>query len=52
MPASSIADQEGVRAWRHLSADFVEVFIHRLGIGRRHDDGGADTEVRANRANR
>jgi len=37
-------------ARRHLRADLLEVLVHRFGIHHRHDDGGTDATIRADRA--
>ncbi len=50
MPASPVADQDGVRRLGNLRADFLQVQVHRLGIGVRHDHRGADAARRADRA--
>ena len=50
MPASPVADQDGVRRLGNLRADFLQVQVHRLGIGTRHDHRGADAARRADRA--
>ena len=50
MPASAVADQDGVRCLGDLRADFLQVQVHRLGIGMRHDHRGADAALRADRA--
>jgi hypothetical protein len=50
MPASIIANQDGVGAWRHLRADFLEMLVHCLGVRGGHDNGGAHAAGRANRA--
>jgi hypothetical protein len=39
-----------MRATRRLCADFFEMLVHRLGIDRRHDDGGAHAAGRTDRA--
>src|ERR1700733_6417670 len=49
MPASSIADQNGMRTGRHLRADFIEMLVHRLGVGGGHDDSSANGTGRTNR---
>ena len=41
MPARSVAEEYGLRAWRHLGADLLKVFVHGLGVGVGHDHGGA-----------
>ena len=43
MPAGAIEDQHSMRAGRDLGADFGQVLVHGLDVGRRHDDGSADT---------
>lgn len=42
VPASLIEQQHGVRTGRDGAADFVEMSLHRVGIGIGHDDGRAD----------
>src|SRR5450755_1084228 len=41
MPTRAIADQDGVRTDRDLSADLFQMLIHRLGVGVGHDQRGA-----------
>ena len=50
MPAGAVTDQNSVRTKRHLSADFAQVLVHRLGVDARHDNGGTDASGRADRA--
>ena len=42
MPARTVTVQHGMRARRDLGADFLQMLVHRLDIGRRHKHGGAD----------
>lgn len=37
VPASSVNDDDGMRAVLHLAADFDEVCVHGLGVGKGHD---------------
>ena len=48
MPAGTVEDQQRVCARCRLRADFFEMLVHRFGIDRGHDDGGADAAGRAN----
>ena len=50
VPAGAVADEDGVRTWGHLSADLLEMLVHGSGVGGRHDDGGADAALGADRA--
>ena len=45
MPAGAVADQYGVGAGRDLGADFLQMRIHRLGVGVGHDHGRADAAL-------
>ena len=45
MPAGAVADQYGVGAGRDLGADFLQMRIHRLGVGVGHDHGRADASL-------
>ena len=46
MPAGTVADQGGMRAWPHLYADLLKMLVHRLGVGGRHDNRGTDRTSR------
>jgi hypothetical protein len=50
MPAGAVADQYGVGAGRNFGADFLQMRVHRLGVGERHDHGRADAPFRADGA--
>src|ERR1700733_342037 len=50
MPPGAVADQASMRARPHLRADLLQVFVHCLGIGGGHDDGGTHATVWADRA--
>src|SRR5271165_5401213 len=50
MPAGTVTDQRGDRAWRHLSADLGEVEVHAFGVDRGCDNRRADTARRADGA--
>ena len=50
VPAGAVTDQDGMRAWRDLCADLLQVLIHRLGIEGRHHNGRANTTFVADRA--
>src|SRR3954467_6701220 len=50
MPSRPVADQDSVRRRGNLRADFLQVQVHRLGIGIGHDHRGADATRRADRA--
>ena len=50
MPTSAVADQNGVGAGRDLGADFLQMRVHRLGVGVGHDHGRADAPLRADGA--
>jgi hypothetical protein len=47
MPSGTVTDQDSVRASSYLGADLLQVLVHRLGIGDRHDDRGPDPATRA-----
>src|ERR1035437_4772645 len=49
MPASAVAEQQAMGARGDLGADFLEMLVHALGVGRGHDDGGAHTTGGADR---
>lgn len=42
MPTGAIKDQQRDRAGRDLCTDFLQVFVHRFGVHRGHDDGSTD----------
>jgi hypothetical protein len=48
MPTRTVEDQHRVRVVSHLCTDFFEMLVHRLGVDRWPDDGGADAPSRAN----
>src|SRR5271166_3572747 len=50
MPTRPIKEQDGVTALRHLAADFLEMQIHRLGVGIRQDQSRADIATRTDGA--
>ena len=50
MPTGAIADDHGAGAGADLGADFNEMQVHALGIGRGCDQGGADPARWADRA--
>jgi len=50
VPACAVADQHGVRARRHIDADFLQVLVHRLGVDVGHDKGGPHGAVGADGA--
>jgi hypothetical protein len=35
MPTGLVEDEDGVRAWRDLGGDVVEMKLHRLGVAHR-----------------
>src|SRR6202020_2480037 len=43
VPACAVAEQHGVGARHDLGANLSQMLVHRLGVGRRHDDGSPDT---------
>jgi hypothetical protein len=47
MPSGTVTDQGSVRASPYLRADLLQMLVHRLGIGDRHDDRGPDPATRA-----
>jgi len=47
VPAGAVEEQHGVGASGGGSADLVEMGLHRLGVGERHRQGGADAARRA-----
>ena len=49
MPCGSIQEQHGMRVRRHMKADFFQVYIHRVGVAFRHDNGGTFVFRRADR---
>src|SRR5215213_4152407 len=49
MPAGAVQHQHRMRASGHLRADLLEMLVHRLGVYRRHDDGGTEATVRTDR---
>ena len=50
MPSGAVAHQDGMRAGRYLRADLLEVLVHRLAVGRRHDDRRTYRTGRTDRA--
>jgi hypothetical protein len=50
MPASTIADQDGMSAQCNPNTDNLEVFVHGFGIGMGHDKGGTHGAARADGA--
>ena len=43
MPAGTVKDHDSMGAWGDLCADLLQMLIHLLGLGGRHDDCRADT---------
>jgi hypothetical protein len=50
VPAGAVHQHDPVHAGRYTSADFVEMMLHGLCIGIRHDQGAADVAGRTDRA--
>ncbi len=50
MPASTVANQYGVRAFSNLRANLLEMLVHRFRVDSWHDNGGASGPFRADRA--
>ncbi len=42
MPSGLIDDEDGVRPWRYLDHDLIEMPLHGLGVAARQDEGRAD----------
>ena len=42
MPSGLIDDEDGVRPWRYLDRDLIEMPLHGLGVAARQDEGRAD----------
>jgi hypothetical protein len=45
MPAGTVADQSGDRAWGNLCADLLKVQVHAFGIGGGGDDRRTDRAI-------
>ena len=41
MPTGTVQNQHGMCPWRHPRADFLQVQVHRVGIGGRQDQSGS-----------
>jgi len=50
MPSGLIEEQDGVGAGRDVEGDFLEVHVHGLAVAAGHDDAGAFSLGRADRA--
>jgi len=50
VPSGSVEEQDGVTVLRHLAADFLEMQVHRLGVGIRQHQSRADIATRADSA--
>ena len=50
MPAGAVEQRDGVRAARDAPGDFVQMRLHRLGVGAGHGERGADAARRTNGA--
>jgi hypothetical protein len=47
MPSGLIEDENGVRAGSNFRCDLVEMKLHRFGVAKRQDEGGAGSEFGA-----
>jgi hypothetical protein len=45
VPASAVADHQGMGAGCDGCTDLTQVLDHGFGVDRRHDDGGADASL-------
>jgi len=50
VPPGAIHQQDGMGAGRHRPADLLEMRLHGVGIGKRHDQRGAGSASRADGA--
>ena len=50
MPTRPVTDENAMSAGRDLSADLLQVFVHRFRVGCRHDDGCPHPAIGADRA--
>jgi len=50
VPPGLVEQHDRVRAGRDVTGDLVEMLLHRLGIGRRHRQGGAEVAGGTDRA--
>ncbi len=46
MPTGAVADEQGVAAGRDFAADFLEMLVHRFGVGLGHDHSRPDGAFR------
>ena len=47
MPSGLIENENGVRAGSNFRCDLVEMKLHRFGVAKRQDEGGAGSEFGA-----
>lgn len=50
VPAGTVENENGVTAGHHLGGNLDEVLVHRLGVGPRQDESGADVASRTDSA--